>query len=91
MSTLNMLLAHFGGNPVIPLETAARFFGYKPETLKDKIDKGKIRLPYFRLEDEAQKATILVHIIDFSEWIDKQYNAAHADFQAIWSEQDTDL
>ncbi|MBO9444612.1 hypothetical protein [Ruegeria sp. R14_0] len=33
MKTIDMLLAHFGGNPIIPLEHVAQYLNYKPDTL----------------------------------------------------------
>ncbi len=56
MATLEMLIAHHRGSPIIPIEKAAEYLMYKPDTLKQKIDKGAIRIPYFSLENESQKA-----------------------------------
>ena len=77
MTTLEMLSAHFGATPVIPLRAAAPFWGYEADTLARKIDEGSIPIPYFRL-DTSQKAERLVHIEDIAELIDARRQAASA-------------
>lgn len=86
MKTINMLLAHFGGNPIIPIEEAAQYLKYKPDTLKQKIDGGDIRLPYFSLEDNSQKAQKFVMLPDMAQLIDIQFCAAREKFTSIWDE-----
>jgi hypothetical protein len=83
MKTINMLLAHFGGNPIIPIEEAAQYLKYKPDTLKQKIDGGDIRLPYFSLEDNSQKAQKFVMLPDMAQLIDVQFFAAREKFTSI--------
>ncbi|SUZ30844.1 hypothetical protein ROE7235_00573 [Roseibaca ekhonensis] len=75
MTTLEMLLAHFGGVPVIPLEAAAQYWGYEADTLAKKADAGDVRIPYFRL-DESQKATRLMMLSDIAAIIEERHRAA---------------
>ncbi|MQY44267.1 hypothetical protein GG681_16595 [Epibacterium sp. SM1969] len=62
MKTIDMLLAHFGGNPIIPLEHVAQYLNYRPDTLKQKIDVGDIRLPYIGVENNSQKAQKFIQL-----------------------------
>jgi len=83
MTTLEMLAAHFGGLPIIPLESASPFWGYKESTLVEKIDAGEIRLPYFRL-DEKQKAMRLAKLEDIAAIIDERHEAARTELMELW-------
>lgn len=85
MTTLEMLTAHFGGAPVIPLEAAAVYWGYEPDTLAKKADDGDVRIPYFRL-DESQKAIRLVMLKDFANHLDERHRAAVKHFSVRWKE-----
>lgn len=85
MTTLEMLLAHFGGVPVIPLETAAQYWGYEADTLAKKADNGDVRVPYFRL-DESQKATRLMMLTDIASLIEERHRAACGAFADKWRE-----
>ena len=86
MATLEMLIAHHRGSPIIPIEKAAEYLMYKPDTLKQKIDKGAIRIPYFSLENESQKAQKYIKNLDLAHLIDMQSNAATEKFESIWAE-----
>lgn len=88
MKTIDLLLARFGGEPVIPLEIAANYWNYKPDTLKQKIDDGDIRIPYFSLDAGSQKARRFVRLTDLAALIDLKYSAATAKFQDQWAEFD---
>ncbi len=85
MTTLDMLLAHFGGTPVIPLEVAAQYWGYEAETLARKADSGEVRVPYFRL-DERQKAARLIMLADIATIIEERHRAARANFEKKWQD-----
>lgn len=87
MKTIDMLLAHFGGSPIIPFEAAANYLRYKPDTLKQKIDNGEIRVPYFSLEDRSQKAQKYLPLMGIAALIDMQYAAAREKFDSSWAEQ----
>ena len=83
MTTFEMLLAHFGGVPVIPLEAAAKYWGYEADTLAKKADNGEVRIPYFRL-DESQKAARLMMLSDIAVVIEERHRAACESFEHKW-------
>ncbi|MEP1832069.1 MAG: pyocin activator PrtN family protein [Hyphomonas sp.] len=83
MTTLEMLLAHFGGVPVIPLELAAQYWGYEADTLAKKVDKGEVQVPFFRL-DESQKATRLMMLTDIAAIIEERHQTACEAFAGKW-------
>ncbi len=83
MTTFEMLLAHFGGVPVIPLEAAAQYWGYEADTLAKKADNGDVRVPYFRL-DESQKAARLMMLSDIATVIEERHRAACQAFAEKW-------
>ena len=87
MKTIDMLLAHFGGNPIIAIEEVAHYLNYKPETLKQKIDNGDIRIPYFALENSSQKAQKFVMLPDLAQLIDIQFLSAREKFTSAWDEE----
>lgn len=88
MKTIDLLLARFGGDPVIPFETAATYLNYKQDTLKQKIDDGEIRIPYFSLDGRSQKAQRFVLLTDLANLIDEKHAAATAKFHDQWGEYD---
>ncbi len=47
MTTLEMLLAHYGGVPIIPLEAAAQYWGYEADTLAKKLKMGMSKYRFF--------------------------------------------
>jgi hypothetical protein len=55
MDTLELLLKHYNFRPFISLEEAGSFWGHTAKTMKEKIDAGEIRLPYFT-PDGKQKS-----------------------------------
>jgi len=87
VKTIDMLLAYFGGSPIIPFEDAAEYLRYKPDTLKHKTDNGKIRVPYFSIEDDSQKAQKYLSLIGIAALIDMQHAAALEKFDSSWAEQ----
>lgn len=87
MNTINMLIAHFGGSPIIPVENAAEYLRYKPGTLKQKILRGDIRLAAFSIESDSQKAQKFVKRADLAELIDEHYQVAKQDFDVLWDER----
>lgn len=86
MKTIDMLLAHFGGNPIIQFEQVAQYLNYKPDTLKQKIDKGDIRLFYTGMENDSQKAQKFIQLTDLARLIDVQFTAAQEKFAFIWED-----
>lgn len=95
MKTIDLLLAHFGGNPIIPIEVAANFLQYKPDTLKQKIDSGDIRIQYFCIEGDgtnarpSQKAQKFLPLIEIAALIDRQSVASKKHFESVWEEVDS--
>jgi hypothetical protein len=87
LNTINMLIAHFGGSPIIPVENAAEYLRYKPDTLKQKILRGDIRLAAFSIESDSQKAQKFVKLADLAELIDEHYQVAKQDFDVLWDER----
>jgi hypothetical protein len=88
MQTIDLLLARFGGDPVVPLDIAATYWNYKPDTLKQKIDDGEIRIPYFSLDEGRQKARRFVLLTDLAALIVEKHAAATARFHDQWEELD---
>ena len=83
MTTLEMLLAHYGGVPIIPLEAAAQYWGYEADTLAKKVENGDVQVPFFRL-DESQKATRLMMLTDIAAIIEERHQAAYKAFEEKW-------
>ena len=75
--TLFLLMAQYGGRPVVPLDVVCRdFFSHLTvEKLLRKALRGDIALPIARIE-HSQKAHRGVHIADLAEYIDKRRAAA---------------
>lgn len=77
MKTLFLLMALYGGTPIIPLDAVCKdFFRHLTvEKLVRKVMAGAIALPIVRIEN-SQKAAKGVHINDLAEYLDKQAEAA---------------
>jgi Pyocin activator protein PrtN len=77
VSTVFLLMALYGGLPIVPLEKVCRdFFAHlTPEKLVRKALAGEIALPIVRIE-ASQKAAKGVHINDLAAYLDKQAEAA---------------
>lgn len=92
MTTIDLLIAHFGASPSIPFEQGAAYLQYHPETLRQKIDSGTIRLRYFFIEDEgansrrSQKAQKYLSLIEMAELIDEKISASRDEFATLWEE-----
>src|SRR5690242_14701371 len=76
-NTLFLLMAQYGGRPVVPLDVVCRdFFSHLTvEKLLRKALRGDIALPIVRIE-ASQKAHRGVHVTDLAEYIDKRRAAA---------------
>jgi len=76
-NTAFLLMAQYDGAAVIPLESVARdFFRHLTfDKFLRKILRGEIALPVIRIE-QSQKAARGVHLVDLSEYIDKQREKA---------------
>jgi hypothetical protein len=68
-TTFECLLAHFAGNPMLPIETVAKYLEIDKETLVSKINKREISLTYFRAV-ESQKGRKFVMVSDLADHLD---------------------
>lgn len=77
MNTAFLLMAQYGGQAIIPLESVCRdyFAPLTVDNLKRKVAAGEIRLPIVRMES-SQKAARGVHIQDLAEYLDARRAAA---------------
>lgn len=77
MNTLFLLMAHYEGRPVVPVEWVCRdFLGLSVGKFKLKRHQGEIDLPVVRLGPDSQKATLAIHLEDLARYIDQQRAAA---------------
>ncbi|QPZ91216.1 pyocin activator PrtN family protein [Thioclava electrotropha] len=84
MDTLELLLKHFNFLPFIPLGEAGTLWGHTEKTMKEKIDAGDIRLPYFT-PDGKQKSVKLVRLETVAKILDQRATDADKEFQKLWS------
>ncbi len=84
MDTLELLLKHYGFRPFIPLEEAGKLWGHTAKTMKEKIDAGDIRLPYFT-SDGKQKSIKLVRVETIAKILDQRVIDAEREFEKLWS------
>lgn len=84
MDTLELLMKHFNFRPFIPLEEAGGFWGHTEKTMKEKIDSGDIRLPYFT-SDGKQKSVKLVRVQTIAKILDERAADAEREFEKLWS------
>jgi hypothetical protein len=84
MDTLNLLLKHYAFRPFIPLEEAGSFWGHSEKTMKEKIDAGHIRMPYFTV-DAKQKSNKLVRVETLAKLLDERALEADREFAKLWS------
>lgn len=84
MDTLELLMKHYGFRPFIPLEEAGSLWGHTEKTMKEKIDAGDIRLPYFT-SDGKQKSVKLVRVETIARILDQRAMAAEREFEKLWS------
>jgi hypothetical protein len=74
-TTFECLLAHFAGNPMLPLEIVAKYLDIDKDLLISKMNQKKISLTYFRATD-GQKGTKFVMIADLADHIDECHRKA---------------
>ncbi len=81
VNTAFLLMAQYGGKAVIPLEDIRRdFFDHMSlDRLSRKVSAGELPLPIVRMES-SQKAWKGVHLVDLANYIDRQREAALAEF-----------
>ena len=77
MNTAFLLMAQYGGKPVIPVEDVCRdFFTHlTAEKLIRKISAGEIAIPLVRME-ASQKCAKGVHLTDLAAYLDERREAA---------------
>ncbi|SEM81303.1 pyocin activator PrtN family protein [Palleronia pelagia] len=83
MDTFELLLKHYHFRPYIPLEEAGILWGHTEKTMKEKIDAGDIRLPYFT-SDGKQKSVKLVRVETIAKILDQRAVDAERDFKNLW-------
>lgn len=84
MTTYDLLLAKNGHSPFMPLVHAAPLWGCMEETLAKKIDRGEVRLPYFRADD-SQKSPRMVSVKILASLLDRRHDDAVAEFEKSWA------
>ncbi len=84
MDTQFLLLARYGGQPILPLDVVCKdFFSHlSPQKMIIKVDKGEIALPVVRMES-SQKSAKGVHISDLAAWIDQRRAVAQQECRAL--------
>jgi len=77
MNTLFLLMAHYSGQAVIPLDrVCADYMNLTVEKFKRKRLDGEIDIPVVRLGANSQKAGLGIHIQDLAAYIDRQRESA---------------
>ncbi|MDK1394809.1 hypothetical protein QF008_001325 [Pseudomonas protegens] len=77
MNTLFLLMAHYNGQAVIPLDrVCADYMHLTVEKFKRKRLDGEIDIPIVRLGADSQKAALGIHLKDLATYIDRQREAA---------------
>jgi hypothetical protein len=84
MDTLELLMKHYGFRPFIPLQEAGVLWGHSERAMKEKIDAGAIRLPYFTF-DGKQKSIKLVRVETVAKILDQMAMAAEKEFENLWN------
>lgn len=84
MDTFELLMKHYDNRPFIPLEEAGSLWGHTEKTMKEKIDAGDIRLPYFT-SDGKQKSVKLVRVATVAKILDERASEAEREFAKLWS------
>lgn len=86
MNTLFLLMAQYGGQAIIPIDTVCNdyFSHLTAEKIKRKIALGEIDLPIVQLES-SQKSARGVHIKDLAIYLDKQHKIAKEDHDRLWN------
>ena len=84
MNTAFLLMAQYGGRPIIPIEWVARdyFSHLTPEKLVRKISAGEIALPLVRIE-ASYKCQKGIHLNDLARWIDERTEAARKECRQL--------
>lgn len=84
MSTTFLLMAQYGGRPIIPIEWVVRdFFSHlSVEKLVRKINEGEVVLPLVRMESSVKSAKG-VALNDLAEYLDQRVEAARKECRQL--------
>ena len=84
MNTAFLLMAQYGGRPVIPVEFVARYYfsHLSVEKLVRKINEGEIVLPLVRMKSSVKSAKG-VALNDLAEYLDKRIEAARKECRQL--------
>ena len=84
LNTAWLLLARYGGLPVIPVEDVCRdyFRHLSPENLIRKVSAGELDLPLVRM-DAGPKCAKGVSLVDLAAYLDRRMEAARREAQAL--------
>lgn len=84
MNTTFLLMAQYGGKPVIPVEDVCRdFFTHlTPEKFVRKVSAGELAIPLVRME-ASQKSAKGVHLTDLAAYIDEKTAAARIECRLL--------
>ncbi|MBL4784475.1 MAG: pyocin activator PrtN family protein [Cohaesibacteraceae bacterium] len=84
MNTAFLLMAQYGGQAIIPLETVGKdYFDMTRAVFFRKINDGKIKIPVVRME-MSQKCARGVHIDDLARYLDERLAAARKEHEALF-------
>jgi len=85
VNTAFLLLALYGGLPVIPLDRVLPdFFGnISEEKFLRKVMDGKIKLPIVRTDPTSQKSAKGVPITDLADYLDERIEAARKECRQL--------
>lgn len=83
-NTAWLLLARYGGLPVIPAEDVCRdyFRHLSPENLIRKVSAGELDLPLVRM-DAGPKCAKGVALVDLAAYLDRRMEAARREAEAL--------
>ncbi len=87
MNTAFLLMAQYGGQAIIPLETVCRDY-FAPLTVDNlirKVGAGAIRLPIVRMDAKSQKTARGIHLQDLAEYLDSRRAAAVKEVEQLHS------
>lgn len=77
MNTLFLLMAHYDGHAVIPLQQVCDdYMNLTVERFKRKRLEGEIDIPIVRMGANSQKAGLGIHLRDLADYIDRQRELA---------------
>lgn len=84
MNTAFLLMAQYGGRPIIPVDAVCRdyFSHLTVEKFLRKVAAGELAIPLVRIED-SQKSAKGVHLSDLATYLDKRVEAARKECRQL--------